>query len=72
MATYRVNGMTCGGCANAVTRAIKAAAPAADVKVDLSAKTVETYRARGMEKLGLRTRAALVKFALQSGLIKRD
>ena len=40
MATYRVNGMTCGGCANAVTRAIKAAAPAADVKVDLGAKTV--------------------------------
>lgn len=40
MATYRVNGMTCGGCANAVTRAIKAAAPAAAVKVDLSAKTV--------------------------------
>ncbi len=40
MTTYRVNGMTCGGCANAVTRAIKAAAPAAEVKVDLSAKTV--------------------------------
>ena len=40
MATYRVNGMTCGGCANAVMRAIKAAAPAADVKIDLSAKTV--------------------------------
>jgi two-component system response regulator NreC len=41
-------------------------------QLDLSAKTVETYRARGMEKLGLRTRAALVKFALQEGLIKRD
>lgn len=40
MATYRVNGMTCGGCANAVTRAIKAAAPTAEVKVDLGAKTV--------------------------------
>ena len=38
----------------------------------LSAKTVETYRARGMEKLGLRTRAALVRFTLQEGLIKRD
>jgi two-component system response regulator NreC len=37
----------------------------------LSAKTVETYRARGMEKLGLRSRAALVKFALQEGLITR-
>ena len=39
-------------------------------QLNLSAKTVETYRARGMEKLGLRTRAALVKFALQEGLIK--
>jgi len=41
-------------------------------QLNLSAKTVETYRGRGMEKLGLRTRAALVKFALQEGLIKRD
>ncbi len=39
-------------------------------QLKLSAKTVETYRARGMEKLGLRTRAALVRFALQNGLIK--
>lgn len=41
-------------------------------QLNLSAKTIETYRARGMEKLSLRTRAALVKFALQEGLIKRD
>jgi len=41
-------------------------------QLNLSAKTVETYRARGMEKLGLQTRAALVKFALQEGLIKRS
>lgn len=41
-------------------------------QLSLSAKTVETYRARGMEKLGLRTRAALVKYALQEGLIKKD
>jgi len=39
-------------------------------QLGLSAKTVETYRARGMEKLGLRTRAALVKFILQEGLMK--
>lgn len=38
----------------------------------LSAKTVETYRVRGMEKLGLRTRAALVKYALQERLINRE
>ena len=41
-------------------------------QLSLSAKTVETYRARGMEKLGLRTRAALVKFALHEGLIRKD
>lgn len=41
-------------------------------QLHLSAKTVETYRARGMEKLGLRTRAALVKFALQEGLVKKE
>jgi two-component system response regulator NreC len=41
-------------------------------QLSLSTKTVETYRARGMEKLGLRTRAALVKFTLQEGLINKD
>ena len=41
-------------------------------QLSLSTKTVETHRARGMEKLGLRTRAALVKFALQNELIKPD
>lgn len=38
-------------------------------KLSLSTKTIETYRARGMEKLGLRNRAALVHFALSHGLI---
>ncbi len=38
-------------------------------RLSLSAKTVETYRARGMEKLGLRSRAALVQFALARGLL---
>lgn len=39
-------------------------------QLTLSAKTVDTYRARGMEKLGLRTRAALVRFALANGLLE--
>jgi len=38
-------------------------------QIGVSAKTVETYRARGMEKLGLRSRAALVRFALARGLL---
>jgi len=41
-------------------------------QLNLSAKTIETYRARGMEKLGLRTRAALVKFVLHQGLMKKE
>lgn len=36
----------------------------------LSVKTVETYRARIGEKLGLRTRADLVRFALESGVLR--
>lgn len=39
-------------------------------KLSLSPKTVETYRARGMEKLGLRSRAALVQYALTHQLLK--
>lgn len=35
----------------------------------LSVKTVETYRARLMEKLGLRSRADLVRWALSTGIL---
>lgn len=38
--------------------------------LSVSAKTVDTYRSRGMEKLALRSRAALVRFALANGLIE--
>ncbi len=38
-------------------------------QLNLSDKTVETYRARGMEKLGLPNRAALVRFALKKGIL---
>lgn len=36
-------------------------------RLGLSVKTVETYRARAMEKLGLANRAALVRYALARG-----
>lgn len=39
------------------------------VKLRLSRRTVETHRARILRKLGLRTRADLVQFALSRGLI---
>jgi len=38
----------------------------------LSVKTVETYRARLCEKLGLHDRAELVLYALQTGLLSAD
>jgi len=38
----------------------------------LSVKTVETYKARIMEKLDLNSRAALVRFALKHGLLTAD
>jgi two-component system response regulator NreC len=38
----------------------------------LSVKTVETYRARVMGKLNLRSRSALVRYALQRGLLDDD
>lgn len=41
-------------------------------KLNLSAKTVDTYRSRGMEKMGLRNRAALVRYALSRGLISAE
>ena len=39
-------------------------------RLDLSVKTVETYRARSMEKLGLKSRAELVRYAVQQGWLK--
>jgi len=41
-------------------------------RLSLSVKTVETYRARIADKLGLRTRAELVKYALQHGLLDEE
>jgi copper chaperone len=37
---YKVLGMTCGGCASSVTKAIQAASPEAVVDVDLEANEV--------------------------------
>ncbi|HRF46472.1 MAG TPA: response regulator transcription factor [Anaerolineales bacterium] len=38
-------------------------------KLALSPKTVETYRQRAMEKLGLEHRADLIRFALKAGIL---
>jgi DNA-binding NarL/FixJ family response regulator len=39
-------------------------------KLDVSVKTVETYRVRIAEKFGLRSRTELVKYALRQGWLK--
>lgn len=39
-------------------------------KLLLSSKTVDTYRQRAMEKLGLDHRSDIIRFALQAGLLK--
>lgn len=39
-------------------------------QLNLSTKTVETYRARAMEKLGLESRSALVRYALERGWLR--
>jgi DNA-binding NarL/FixJ family response regulator len=41
-------------------------------KLSISPKTVDTYRSRIMEKLGLHHRSELVRFALQQGLLKAE
>ena len=38
----------------------------------ISPKTVDTYRQRIMEKLGLHHRSELVRYALNRGLLKAD
>lgn len=40
--------------------------------LSLSPKTVETYRHRAMQKLGLSNRAELVRYALRAGLLSDD
>lgn len=40
MTIFDVQGMTCGGCARAVTGAIKAIDPASDVVTDVAGRTV--------------------------------
>lgn len=39
-------------------------------RLDIGVKSVETYKARGLEKLGLRTRAELVRYASTQGWLE--
>jgi len=39
-------------------------------QLGIGEKSVETYKARGMEKLALKTRAELVRYAAGQGLVR--
>ena len=41
-------------------------------RLGISPKTVDTYRQRIMEKLGLERRSELVRYALRKGLLRAD
>ena len=41
MQTFKVDGMTCGGCVGAVTRAVQTVDKDAKVEVDLASKTAK-------------------------------
>jgi DNA-binding NarL/FixJ family response regulator len=41
-------------------------------QIYISTKTVETYRARFAEKLGLKSRAQIVRYALNLGLLSSE
>ena len=41
-------------------------------RIGVSVKTVETYRTRLREKLGLKGRADLFRFAVESGILDTD
>jgi copper chaperone len=51
MITFNVTGMTCGGCARAVTNAVHQVDPATTVEIDLAAKTVRVTSAASADRL---------------------
>jgi copper chaperone len=63
--TYKVNGMTCGGCANSVTRAITTGSPGAKVEVSLEAGTVTVDGAATAEAISQAVQDAGFEFAGQ-------
>lgn len=58
MPEFKVENMTCGHCVSAVTKAVKEADPAAQVRADLAAGRVEVASALPPERLAEAIRAA--------------
>jgi len=57
--TFQVQGMSCGHCVGAVTQAVKALDPAAEVKIDLPSGKVEVQSDKD--------RAAIVQVIQEEG-----
>lgn len=51
MIEFKVPDMTCGGCVASVTKALKAADPACEVKVDLDSKQVQVDSTKSRDEL---------------------
>ncbi|MCJ8203438.1 cation transporter [Pseudomonas sp. RGM2987] len=51
MQTFNVQGMSCGHCVRAITQAVQTRDPAADVQVDLGAKTVQVQSSLPVDTL---------------------
>lgn len=41
-------------------------------KLGISAKSIETYKSRSMDKIGLQTRADIVRYALEQGWLQKS
>ncbi|KVC77915.1 heavy-metal-associated domain-containing protein [Burkholderia ubonensis] len=48
---FEVQDMTCGGCANAITRAVTAADPGATLDIDVAAKRVTVQSTQPAERV---------------------
>lgn len=62
-ATYKVNGMTCGGCARAVENAIKEEIPGAQVSIEVASGKVTVEGACSAEKIERAVTEAGFEFA---------
>lgn len=58
MLRYQVEGMSCGHCIQAITRAVKAEDPQADVAVDLAARSVSVRSDQAGERIAQAIRGA--------------
>lgn len=57
MLEFQIQGMTCGHCVRAVTRAVQAADPAAKVDIDLAAKRARIDSTRDADTIAAAIRA---------------